>query len=227
MPLPWLQFKYPNIDWIAVFPDIKSEVPILVKHPDYFTNLDRVISESKKDTVKVYQLFTILMQGMWQYLPYDKRFDLYAFTDTPMMQYDWMECVNFTFDLLNSELHQEYAVKKSVEIATGLESIASVLSNLSTIARMNINNSTDLSANTKVSLDNILTSLSVVGIKEPPLNRSFELLPFTSFLMSASKCLQKKFTEDMSRVGASVSFLESTWAEMTPRYNRRINSIGL
>lgn len=226
MPLTWIQLQYPNIDWASIFPDLDGDVQILIRHSDYFAGLDKIISESNKDVVKVYELFTVILRGIWKYLPFNKRFDLYVFTDTPIIQYDWNNCVNFTFDLLNSELHQGYAVKYSADITSASDILQAILTNITAIARSNITNSPNLSTETKASLENVLFSLKLVGIQEPSLDMSFELLPYTSFLLSATRCLKKKYKEDIGRVGTMVGFIESPWSSMTPLYNRRINNIG-
>ncbi|XP_052079396.1 neprilysin-21-like [Mytilus californianus] len=221
-----LQIRYPSLNWTDIFQDVKPNTPVKITHPTYFYGLDRLIADTSTDIIKLYELVTVIIRGLWEYLPYDKRTYLY-FSDIRQERYDWLSCVNFTFDLLNSELHTEYSVKMSSGIADGIDDTKFMIDNITNIIKFNIDNSTDISKETKLSLYNKLSSLQAEVVPLPNIDLAFKLTPSISFLLSATECLKKRFNEDMTKLGKSTKSAVIEWSDLRPQYNDRFNIIEL
>lgn len=213
------------MNWTDILPDVKPNTPVSISHSTYFYGLDRLIADTSADIIKLYELITVITRGLWKYLPYDKRTYLY-FSDIIEERYDWLRCVNFTFDLLNSELHKEYSVKMSTDIADGIDVTKTVIENITNVVKFNTDNSTDFSKETKLSLFNKLSSLQVEVLPPPNVDLSFKLTSSISFVLSATECLKKRFNEDMAKLGKSTKSTVTEWSDLRPQYNDRFNKIG-
>lgn len=213
------------MNWTDILPDVKPNTPVSISHSTYFYGLDRLIADTSADVIKLYELITVITRGLWKYLPYDKRTYLY-FSDIIEERYDWLSCVNFTFDLLNSELHKEYSVKMSTDIADGIDDTKTVIENITNVVKFNTDNSTDVSKETKLSLLNKLSSLQVEVLPPPNVDLSFKLTSSISFVLSATECLKKRFNEDMAKLGKLTKSTVTEWSDLRPQYNDRFNKIG-
>lgn len=142
-------------------------------------------------------------------------------------KYSWLNCVNLTLNLLNKELHREYATKMSNEIGQSIDDMKSIIRNITNIMEVNIYNSTQLSEATRNSLQNILSTIKVKAMPLPIIDTTFIMRPSISFLLAATECLKKRYSEDMTRIGTVVSSDVITWSDLQSQYDVSSNTIEL
>ena len=226
IPFSELQIRYTSVNWTQIFPNLRQDTIVRVTNPNYFYGMDRVIGQINDDTIKLYILITVILQGTWQYLPYDQRTFIAGLGTERIIQYDWLHCVNFTYNLLPSELHQEYTIKKAEMIELGFDDVKSVISNISNTMAAIFTNSADLSTETQQAFLNILSTLKTKTIPLQTVDRSFAIRPSISFLLAATECLKKRFNEDMARIGTLSISPVITWSDLQSIYDERTNTIG-
>ena len=221
-----LNARYPVLNWNKIFPDVGPNTTVVITDANFFYGLDRIIGQTNTDTVKFYELLTIIFQGIWKYLPYDKRVYMDGISSATIERYSWLNCVNLTLNLLNKELHREYATKMSNEIGQSVDDLKSIIRNITNIMEVNIYNSTELSEATRNSLQNILSTIKVKTMPLPIIDTTFIMRPSLSFLFAATECLKKRHSEDMASIGMAVSSDVITWSDLQSQYDVSSNTIG-
>lgn len=221
-----LNARYPALNWTKIFPDVGPDTTVVLTDANFFYGQDRIIAQTNTETVTFYELLTIIFQGIWKYLPYDKRSYMDGISSVTIERYSWLNCVNLTLNLLNKELHREYATKMSNEIGQSVDDLKSIIRNITNIMEGNIYNSTELSEATRNSLQNILSTIKVKTMPLPIIDTTFIMRPSLSFLFAATECLKKKYNEDMTRIGTVVASDVITWSDLQSQYDVSSNTIG-
>lgn len=221
-----LNARYPALNWTKIFPDVGPDTTVVMTDANFFYGLDLIIAQTNADTVKFYEFLTIIFQGIWKFLPYDRRVYMDGISRATIEKYSWLNCVNLTLNLLNKELHREYATKMSNEIGQSIDDMKSIIRNITNIMEVNIYNSTQLSEATRNSLQNILSTIKVKTMPLPIIDTTFIMRPSLSFLLAATECLKKRYSEDMTRIGTVVSSDVITWSDLQSQYDVSSNTIG-